>query len=372
MVEQPGKPVVLHVSQPVNGGVAKAVRQLAHDQSARGWSVRVATPPEGELGVRLGGLAVPWRTGPLSSPHLLGEARDLLRIVERVRPDIVHLHSSKAGLAGRLSIRGRIATVFQPHSWSFDAARGRARQLALGWERFASRWADVILCVSAAERERGIEHGIRGRFTVIANGIDRTSFPPIDAEGRAAARERLGLLDTPVVLCVGRLTYQKGQDVLLGAWPRVSESVPEARLVLVGDGEDADVLRSAAPPAVEFAGSRDDVFDWLAAADVVVLPSRWEGMSFVLLEALATGCSVVATDVAGSREALDGAGAIVPVGDYAALGAAVVERLRNPGLREAEQRQAAERARDFDLKRTLNGVAGLYDDILAERSRPAT
>jgi glycosyltransferase involved in cell wall biosynthesis len=364
--------VVLHVSHPGDGGVASAVLQLARDQDARGWRVAVATPPDGELAGALGDLAVPWQTGSLRSRHLLSEARRLLAIVDDVRPDLVHLHSAKAGLAGRLAIRRRIPTIFQPHAWSFDSVRGRARLVSLEWERLGARWADVILCVSAAERDRGVERRIRGRFTVITNGVDTSAFPPVDDAARAAARARLGLPDAPLVVCVGRLSHQKGQDILLAAWPRIAEAVAGARLVLVGDGETAEDLRRVAPDGVVFAGRRDDVRNWLAAADVVTLPSRWEGMAFALLEALATGCSVVATDVPGSREALDDSGAIVPVGDAGALAAAVVERLLDRDRREAEGRRAAERARRlFDVRETLSRVAELYDDLLGRRNSPA-
>ena len=121
-----------------------------------------------------------------------------------------------------------------------------------------------------------------------------------------------------------------------------------------------------APSRVDFVGYQADVTQWFAAADVVALPSRWEGMAFTLLEAMAAGCSVVATDVAGSREALGGAGAIVPVGDTTALSDAIAERLHDPEFRDAEGRAASERARTrYDLGSKLNQVAELYDDLLA-------
>ncbi|MYW34882.1 glycosyltransferase, partial [Streptomyces sp. SID2119] len=151
------------------------------------------------------------------------------------RPHVVHAHSAKAGLAGRIAVRGRVPTVFQPHAWSFEAVDGRTAELALGWERFGARWADHILCVSESERRTGQQAGITARWSVIHNGIDLDRFRPGGQADRTAARASLPLLDgvdpqAPLVVCVGRLTRQKGQDVLLDAWRRLR--VPGARLVL--------------------------------------------------------------------------------------------------------------------------------------------
>ena len=187
------------------------------------------------------------------------------------------------------------------------------------------------MCVSEAERQHGVEHGISADWRVVLNGVDLDAFSQASPEERGRARERLELPTVgPLAVCVGRLMHQKGQDVLLEAWPSVVDQVEGAQLALVGSGPEEEQLRSRAPKSVQFAGERIDVRDWLAAADVVVVPSRWEGMSLGLLEALARGRSVVATDVAGSAEAIgDDAGAVVPIGDRPALAAAIAARLQN-------------------------------------------
>ena len=98
------------------------------------------------------------------------ETRRLRRIVEGVDPDVVHLHSSKAGMAGRLAVRGRRPTIFQPHAWSFDAVRGPVRAASLAWERFAQRWTTELVCVSLSERVAGERHGISAPVTLALNG----------------------------------------------------------------------------------------------------------------------------------------------------------------------------------------------------------
>ncbi|HEX2292102.1 MAG TPA: glycosyltransferase [Gaiellaceae bacterium] len=355
---------ILHVTQPTDAGVARTVLDLVADQSARGWDVVVASPG-GRFAARvgeLGGRHVAWEAARAPGAGSSGETLRLRRAIREVGPELVHLHSSKAGLAGRLALRGSLPTVFQPHAWSFEAVDGIARRAALRWERLAARWADAVVCVSEAERARGEELGIRARWRVIPNGVDAARFE----RDRAKAREdRFGPAGGLLVLCVGRLSRQKGQDVLLDAWPAVERAVPGAALALLGDGPDEAALRARASRSVLVAGGREDVPTWLAAADVFVLPSRWEGLAYTLLEAMAAGRSVVATDVAGTAEALGGeAGAVVPPGDPKALAEAIVQRLRHPALREREGEAGRRRARElFDLRRSTQATADLYAEL---------
>jgi glycosyltransferase involved in cell wall biosynthesis len=361
---------VVHVSQPGDGGVARCVVDLAGDQVRRGYDVVVAGPRELETRVREAGAAhVLWEAGRNPGPAALAEARRLARVLATERPDVVHLHSSKAGLAGRLALRGRVTTLFQPHSWSFEAVREPLRRAAVLWERHAARWTDVLVCVSEGERARGEAEGIRANFRVVPNGVDLEAFSEASPAERSAARGRLGLDDAPLAVCVARLSRQKGQDVLLRAWPRVRERAEEARLVLVGDGPAAAELAGLVSAGVELVGARDDVADWLAAADVVVAPSRWEGMSLALLEAMARGRSIVATEVAGVREVLEkGAGAVVAVEDEPALAEAVAARLLAPALAAAEGAAARKQVeRRHDLRTTLERMDDVYAEATASR-----
>ncbi len=359
---------ILHVSQPTDGGVTGYVSDVAADQTARGWNVVVASPSWDDFGARVeaaGARHVKWTAGRAPGPGAFLDARRLARIVGDEKPALVHLHSSKAGLAGRLALRGALPTIFQPHAWSFEAVSGPIRALALAWEKRAAPWG-TILCVSEAERRLGEEHGIRGDWRVIPNGVDLEEWREASADDRSAARSSLELEDRPTVVCIGRLCRQKGQDVLLEAWPEIEARVPGAQLVLVGDGPDADVLRRAAGPSVRLVGRRDDVGSWLAAADVVAQPSRWEGMAIGMLEAMAKGRSIVATNVAGAAEALDAdAGALVPPEDAAALADAVAERLLDSPRAAAEGRRARVRVeQSHDLRAMTDALAGLYEELL--------
>ncbi|MFE9607210.1 glycosyltransferase family 4 protein [Streptomyces sp. NPDC006012] len=394
---------VLHLAQPADGGVARVVLDLTRAQLAAGLRVTVGCPG-GELaaGAReLGADVRLWRATRSPGPGLAGEVHRLGRLVARVRPDLVHAHSAKAGLAGRLAVRGRIPTVFQPHAWSFEAVDGVTAALALKWERWGAHWATRVLCVSEAERATGTRAGIRAHWCVIPNGVDPLRFSPEPPGATAASPATVSQVATatalalappsphphrpptparatapapvtdpaaPLVVCVGRLCPQKGQDVLLRAWDTVVRHVPGARLVLVGDGPDRERLRAGAPPAVTFAGAVTDAAPWYRAADLVVLPSRWEGMALAPLEAMACGRPVLLTDVDGARECLPpglAAHCLVPPRSPAALAASVTALLLDPALRTAlGSRGRRHVLTTHDVRHTAEAVTDLYRELL--------
>jgi len=214
-----------------------------------------------------------------------------------------------------------------------------------------ARNADSVLCVSADLEHRMRATGARrvGHAVVPA---PRTSLSPEDvsAETRAATRAGLGVdPDRPLVLAVGRLVVQKGFGLLLEAAVRWRDIRPEPLLVIVGEGPLAAGLESRAASLgreVRFTGRRADVPALLAAADVFVLPSVWEGQSLVLQEALQTGTPIVATRVGGNQELTgEDAAILVPPADAGRLAGAVRSVLGDPALAARLRKAAADRAR---------------------------
>ncbi len=366
-------PTVLHVSQPTDGGVARLVVDLAKAQADNGWRVCVASPSDQTYVAQLQAsnvLHCRWDATRDPGPSTLREVHALRAIQRRIRPDLLHLHSSKAGFAGRLRLRRGMPTIFQPHGWSFEAVDGMQGYLSVLWERLAAPRTDVLLCVSESERVRAQRAGLRGRFEVVCNGVDLARFPFVDRQGRAEARARLGLDARPLAVCIGRLCRAKGQDVLLAAWPSVRSAIPDAHLVLVGEGPDRGKLEASADSTVQLAGYRDDVPDWLAAADIVVVPSRWEALPYAVLEAMAIGRSVIATQVDGVEEALDDTGVVVALDDTDALASAIVSRLRDPAIAEREKQRARARIEErHDARRQLARVLDLSARLIGERVR---
>lgn len=366
-------PCVLHISQPTEAGVARYVIEHARRQAAAGWQVHLACPPDGWLAhdARSASLTVhEWRAQREPMRGVYAEVAALGPIVRRTRPDLVHLHSSKAGLDGRLRLRGRIPTLFSPNAWSFEAVQGPAAGAARAWERFAARWTTCVVSVSQDERRHGAQAGVRAPYDVIANGVDLTAHRVSSPADRAAARAALGVAaDAPLAVCVGRLSRQKGQDLLLAAWPAVTARIAAAALVLVGDGPDAATLRRDAPAGVVFAGAVADPRGWFAAADVVVVPSRWEGMAFVPLEAMAAGRSIVAFAATGIRESVPAsAGQVVRPGDVTGLSDAIGRRLRDRAGADREGmagRAHVEAAHDIDVLAAR--MLDIYRRVLTER-----
>jgi glycosyltransferase involved in cell wall biosynthesis len=390
--ERTDRLTVLHLAQPVEGGVARVVTDLVGAQTREGLRVVVACPKGGSLprqAEAAGAEIEHWAAVREPGPRVASETLRAYRLIRRVAPDVVHVHSAKAGLAGRLALRGRVPTVYQPHAWSFEAVGGRTAKLARNWERWAARWTDRVLCVSEAERRTGESAGVIAPCTVVHNGVDLSGFSvpssvpqadsaesSADATGdaeRAASRAGLSALktvpsDALLVVCVGRLCTQKGQRTLLNAWQQITARVPSAWLVLVGDGPDRRQLSSGAPDRVLFAGTSDEVSRWFTAADLAVLPSLWEGMALTPLEAMACGRPVVVTDVGGARECLPPGQAelcLVPPGDPRALARAVSHLLRDRGLRAFMGEAARKHVwADFDVRQTASSVLRLYRELL--------
>jgi glycosyltransferase involved in cell wall biosynthesis len=217
-----------------------------------------------------------------------------------------------------------------------------------------------------------IEFGLGGvPFRRIPNGVDAAVFSPVPPDERAVLRAALGL-PTDKVLCafVGRLTRQKNPELLLAAWSRCATSW--AHLVFVGDGPLRAVLErqhSGLPStsAVTFTGAVADVPAFMQAMDIMVLPSEAEGISNALLEAMACGVPVVATDVGGVRDVLGSAGkagVVVPAGSSASLAEAISTLVDSPALRREIGTAARTVIEDrYDIRRVVTQYLSLYGEL---------
>jgi glycosyltransferase involved in cell wall biosynthesis len=213
---------------------------------------------------------------------------------------------------------------------------------------------------------------------VIPNGIDPAGFVP--ERPPMATRAALGLLpEARLIGLVGRLTRQKGPDVLIAALPGLVTAWPHLRCLFVGDGVlGQELRRQAEVRAVDshcvFLGARRDVADLVAVLEVVVLPSRSEGLPFALLEAMALAKPVVATRVGGNSEVVDDGrtGLLVPPDDPAALAQALRFLLDHPAEAAEMGRRGRERVvREFSLKQSVGALQELYESAAGLRCGPA-
>jgi glycosyltransferase involved in cell wall biosynthesis len=304
----------------------------------------------------------------------------LVRLMRRIRPHVVHTHTAKAGVLGRLAARlARVPVVLHTfHGHVFNGYFGPwPARLFLSLERAVARRTDCLLAVSGAVRQDLLALGV-GRpdqFRVVPLGLDLDRFLASDAS-RGGLRAELGLShDVPLVGIVARLVHIKAHEVFLRAAARVAREVLDSRFIVVGDGERRAELETLAmqlglAERTHFLGWRHDPERVYADLDVVVLTSRSEGSPVALIEAMAAGRPVVATRVGGVSDVVeDGVtGHLAPSGDTETVAAAVVHLLSDPKRSEAMGQAGRKRVIPrFAMGRLLADLDGLYRDLLRAR-----
>lgn len=320
---------------------------------------------------------VPWLRHPVAP---VADVLAVLRLRERFRRgriDVVHTHSSKAGIVGRLAARlaGVPALVHTVHGWSFNDTQPwpvRAAYVAL--ERLAARWTHRLVVVSSLNRDKGLSLGIGSeeRYRTVHSGIRADDFRRPRGV-RDAMRARLGYgPDDRVVGTVGNLKAQKAPLDWIEAAAIARERDDRLRFFLVGDGplraeSEALAARRGLGDRVRFLGWRDDVADLLQAMDVFLLTSRFEGLPRSVLQAMAAGVPVVATAVDGTPEVvIDGeTGVLVAPGDPRAAAEAVVRVAEDRNLADRLRSGASRRLGEgFDIDRMVVDLETMYLEIL--------
>ncbi len=305
---------------------------------------------------------------PLSDGRALAGLR---AAISAFRPQIVHTHSSKAGILGRLAARlERVPVVVHTvHGFGFTPLQRAPMRLVLRTaERQLARWTDHFVMVSESDRRRGIELGLfdERRATVIRAGIDLARFR--NAAGAEAARVGLGLpADAPVITQIGNFKPQKGPLDFVRVAAAVHGRRPDAYFVMVGEGPLLSAARQLADnlglgDRLVLCGWRDDVPGVLAATSVSVLTSYHEGLPCSVVESLAAGVPVVATAVDGTVEVVHTGdnGILAPAGDVEALAGAVGRILDDPDLRAALAARAPLGLEEFDNDLMVRRQEELY------------
>ncbi len=302
---------------------------------------------------------------PLNPFHDALALAELVRVCRRERPDIIHLNSPKTVFLGRLAgVLARIPIrIVSIHGWSFSVP-GIPR-VAVWADRLARPLATATICVSEFDRELGIAAGMcaRERTVVIHNGIDVRRFEATSHERR----------DVPVVAFVGRLAPQKDPATFIQALAMLERNSYHA--IVAGSGPDADSIaaeieRLGLHDSVELLGVRDDVPQILSSADVFVLSSIYESLPISILEAMAAGLPVVATNVGGVPELVvdQQTGFIVGSRDPEALAQAMKKLLADPDLRRRFGSAARARVEArFGIERFQREHVGVYRHELEGR-----
>lgn len=378
------RPIVVHV-MTVPGSLYFFLRGQASFLRRSGYVVHAVSSP-GPL-LEAFGEREHVTVHPIEMARGISPLRDLdalwrvWRELRRIRPDIVHAHTPKAGLLGMVAawLARSPVRVYHLRGTPMMTASGARRQLLRAAERVSCSLSHRVLAVSHSLRRTAIDEGLckADKITVVAsgsgNGVDATHrFTPADERTRIAERARYGIpADALVVGFVGRLVRDKGVEELAAAWKALSGRAQHAHLLVVGGRDNEshceETLRALESyPRVHLAGTVLDVPPPYAAMDVVALPTYREGFPNVPLEAAAMALPVVATNVTGCVDAVrDGVtGTLVPVRDAVALADALERYLSDAALRtrhgEAARRRVLE---EFQPEAIWEGIVAEYERL---------
>ncbi|MCF3639497.1 glycosyltransferase family 4 protein [Rhizobium sp. TRM95111] len=373
---------LLQVLEPSGGGSGRHFLDLCRGLTGRGHQVHaVYSPVRAEqsfldelMAIGLAAVhAVPMARAPGPSDFAAHAA--LARLARQHGPfDVIHGHSSKAGALTRLRLPGRhVPRIYTPHAFrTMDPTLSRVGHIVYGGiERFLARFlTDQIICVSADEyaHARGLSMP-RNRLSIVVNGV---TPPPTGS--RHALRERLGIPDDALVFgFVGRLSHQKAPERLVRAFSLAAAKLPQAYLLMVGRGEleamvRGEIARSAAPDRIRLTGEVPGPLA-MDAIDAVVLPSRYEAMSYVMLEAAAAGKPLILTEVGGAATVLkDGRNGVLVanVDDPRQLAAGML-RVSDAARLARYTEAALAQSGDFGIARMVLETEAVYRSVLRER-----
>jgi glycosyltransferase involved in cell wall biosynthesis len=375
---------------------------LMRAQRAAGFDVHLACAP-GDYVSGLAAEGFPVYPLPFErSFNLLAHARAyarLTRLLASRKFTVVHAHTPIAAIIARPAARrsGVPLVLYTAHGFYFhEAMRPAVKRFHIWLERTAQRYADYLFTQSSEDLETAIREGIapREEAMAIGNGVDLERFGAdrFAPEILAKLRRELGLEDAdgPIVIMIGRLVREKGYFEFLRAFAQVSKAYPAARAILVGEAlasdhdDSARAIRQEAAAlgqgrSVIFTGLREDVPKILALGDIFCLPSWREGMPRSILEAMASGLPVVATDIRGSREEiLDGkTGIMVPVRDSRTLAQALTSLAGDAALRRRMGEAGGRRAADYFnearvIEKQMSCMRRLFDRKGLRWPRPQT
>ncbi len=360
------------IDRPTLGGGQRTVLLLAANLNRGLFDVCVSSAPGGPFVEEVEKSGLRHIHVPLDKKLGWRVIKNIAAVLKSEHIDILHTHGGYAGLYGRWAA-GRCGTpvvVHTLHGIHYLHYRNfLLRRVSIGLERLLSRRTDRLILVSYADLGRAVKHRLAppDSLTVIQNGSP--VLKPLSAEAKIRKRRELGWgSGLPVVGTVARLHRQKGVLYFLLAAESISSRFPDARIAVVGDGPLCRALKKRArrlkiDDKIFFLGERRDAFELMNLFDIFVLPSLWEGLPFVLVEAAALGKPIVATAVDGVPEVIEEerTGLLVPPKDPQLLAGAIIRLLEDRKLagRLGERAEATIPVR-FPLGRMVEQTENLY------------
>lgn len=296
------------------------------------------------------------------------------RILKKENPDIVHLHTSKAGFLGRIAAKlAAVQTViYMPHGHIFYGYTNFVlTKIYIVLERFSARLCDAIITLSDVESRDFLTRkiGSKDKFFTIHNGIDLKDYQVIDTDRIRELKNEVDVkAPTPVVTVISRLEPVKGVEIFIRALAEVTRVIPNFTALIVGSGTLRESLQLKAKSLnldekIKFLGYRADIKEIISLSDIVVNPALNEGLGLVILEAQALGKVVIATEVGGVPEVIidNQTGILVQAGDYKSLAAAIVRILQDKELAARLAIEAKKRIElEFSKEKMISRLVELY------------
>jgi glycosyltransferase involved in cell wall biosynthesis len=368
----PDRIKVLHIITNFTTGAGGNTLLSAIGMDTERYEVFIASSPGGEFWDRAEAAGVKTRRLPgfvrdIAPLKDLSVLLQLIRLIRRERFSIIHTHTTKAGFLGRVAARlcGTPVVVHTFHAFSFhDFMDARVRRAYMLLERLMRPLTDEFLAVAPQVAREAVEYRLvrPGRVSVAPSAVELSDLPPAPDE---TVRHEFAIAPSaPLIGTVGRICYQKAPLDFVRMAARVAEHRPDARFIMVGDGEMTDEVRAEAERAgvdIILTGFRDDAPRITGAFDVFVMPSLYEGLGRALTEALACGCPVVASAVNGVPDLVrpGETGLLAAPGDPEAAAKSVLWLLDHPV--EAKRMGRQGRAAVLDLFKPEHMCAVLDD-----------
>ncbi len=372
----------IHTLPIISGSGINTFLSMARMDRER-YEVELACAPGGPLidlvrRHRIKVIPFQYMTQPLHPIKDLLVLMDLIRFLKKRKYDIIHTHNSKAGFVGRLAAKlaGVPVTIHTVHGFAFHDQEPIWRQILFrNLERLSSRWCDKMIFISQPLIDWALQEKIvrNEKIVKIYSGIDMDRFHPVSEDAMNQYREKwhIGPHDA-VIGIVSKLWEGKGHTVLIEAFKKIKDEIQEAKLVIVGEGYLYDRLRNLVNEndlndSVLFTGFQKDVSEIVATFDVAVLPSFFEGMGRVLLEAMAMEKPVVASRVGGIPDLVENGvnGLLTTSGNVNELFEAIIRLLRDKTLAVKMGLAGRQKVTDqFSADTMVNAIDTLYTECL--------
>jgi glycosyltransferase involved in cell wall biosynthesis len=362
------KKIILYIITKSDvGGAQESLYELIKSLNSE-YYVHLATGTKGSLTENVSILAVTVHLIPnlVRDIQLFDDfiaVKQSISLIKKLNPDIIHTHSSKAGLVGRIA--GwvcRVPTIFTAHGWGFTSGTPKIRgTIALLTEKVLTPFTEKLICVSEYDRHLAISLGIttQNSSVTIKNGVSNINIPIANP-----------IYQPPRLIMVARFNEQKDQTTLLKAIAQLSN--PNIHLDLVGSGPSLEACKILAQSLgiaeqVSFLGDRTDVASLLAQSQIFILSTHYEGLPISILEAMRAGLPVIATNVNGIPEEVDHGqtGLLVPRQDVQALADALDTLIQSPETRQKMGEAGRQKfLQEFTVERMINETKAIYEQVL--------